>query len=136
MNFYEKEDFDRVVYTIDYEKDGYPIIEHRLGDIVREYAEPGSGGRDAMFVEGVELYSHDAGPCRWRELVWTFDTEDEANHALLLCHRFNMYEKMGTSWEHLPEVYDTREAAEEWQAEMLEEDAENDDEPVAPSPAS
>lgn len=120
MNWYEKERWDRIVYTIDYEKDGYPLIEHRLGDIVWDYAEPGNGGRNKMYVEGVELYSHAAGSCQWRELVETFDTEAEAEHALLLCHRFDMYENRGSngnSW-----VYEKREDAEEAQCEDRAED--------------
>jgi|GEM_PF-6655701 len=132
MDFYEKEDFDRIVYTIDHESDGYPIIEHRLGNIVWNYAEPGSAGRNKMYVEGVELYNHKAGFGQWRELVETFDTEAEAEHALLLCHRFDMYENRGT--DAGPWVFDDREDAENEACEMLEQDAADDDEPAAPAP--
>lgn len=129
MNWYEKEDWDRIVYTIDYEREGYPIIEHRLGDIVWDYAEDGGGGQDRMFVEENELYRRE-NLFPWRELVQTFDTEAEAKHALLLCHRADMYENRGSngnSW-----VYEKREDAEEAQREDLEED----DEPAAPAPAA
>lgn len=34
MNYFEDVDFERIVYTVDYEQDGYPIIEHKLRDIV------------------------------------------------------------------------------------------------------
>lgn len=123
MNFYEKEDFDRIVYTVDREQDGYPIIEHRLGDIVWDYIEWTSDGWHRMDVEGKGLYSRKAG--HQPELVETFDTEAEANHALLLCHRFAMYENRGT--EGNPWVFENREDAENEVREMLEEDAELDD---------
>ena len=132
MGFYEKEDWDRIVYTIDYEREGYPIIEHRLGDIVWDYAEDGGGGRDRMFVEENELYRREK-LFPWRELVQTFDTEAEAKHALLLCHRADMYENRGTDVG--PWVFDNREDAENEVREMLAEDAELDDE-AAPRPAA
>lgn len=130
MNYYEKENWSRIVYTIDCEKDGYPIIEHKLGDIVWDYAETTSDGWRCMSVDGDGLYSREAG--HQPELVRTFDTEAEANHALLLCHRFDMHEKRGT--EGNPWVFECRADAESMAREMLEEDIDEDDEPVSPTP--
>lgn len=79
-----------------------------------------------MFVEGGNLYCHEAGYGKWRELVYTFDTEAEAQHALLLCHLFAMDNSRGIDgavW-----VYDKRIDAENERLDVLEEETYTDEE--------
>lgn len=103
MNFYDDEDFDRVVYTA--EANG--VVEWTFGELCREYAretETPYGIGPEYFVEGAEL-------CRWKPentyvTVKIFDTEEQAEHALYLTFKADM---LATNDGTI--VHETREAA-------------------------
>ena len=84
INFYEKIDFDKTVYTLG----GTSIQEHALRDLAAEWAEETTtplGVSTRMFTDGVQLRSWGYGGNN-DKVVCEFETEAQAEHALMLCH--------------------------------------------------
>lgn len=104
MNFYEKEDFSRTVYSIQ----GGIVVPATLETLCREWAETTTtpGGVDTCFhVRGNDLWSW--GPAgNGRHHVASFDTEADAYHALLLSFRYDLLSRADA-----PEIFDTEEDA-------------------------
>jgi hypothetical protein len=88
INYYEKIDFNQIVYTID--ENG--IKTHDLGIIATEYADETTtphGIAPRMYVERNELRTWGAGGNN-ETLVFEFKTNEQAEHALLLCHLYDL----------------------------------------------
>ncbi len=84
INFYEKIDFDKTVYTLG----DTSIQEHALRDLAAEWAEETTtplGVSTRMFTDGVQLRSWGYGGNN-DKVVCEFETEAQAEHALMLCH--------------------------------------------------
>lgn len=84
INYYEKIDFDKTVYTLG----DTGIQEHRLRDLAAEWAEETTTPRGVstrMYTDGAELRSWGYGGNN-DKVVHEFETEAQAEHALLLCH--------------------------------------------------
>ena len=116
IDFYEPEDFDRTVYIVNPET--LEISEQTLRDVCLEFANKTTtplGVHPIIHARDCELWS-------WGHMgsfpakIETFDTEAEAEHAAMLCHRYDLYH----NGEAL-HVYDTREEAE---AALLEDENE------------
>lgn len=112
MNFYEKENFDQAVYIIEDNE----IEQITLRELCLEFADetttPNGINKRFHLREGVELWTWGAGGNN-PALVETFDSEEEADHALMLCHRFDLL-----SGDDSPIVYNTKAEAEEAMAEF------------------
>ena len=114
INYYEKVDFEKTVYTIG--ESG--IEEHELGDIATQYADMTTtpqGVAPRMYVEGTDLRTWGTGGSN-EALVNQFATSEQAQHALLLCHLYDLDNDFDA-----PVVFFSREDAEVVHAELLED---------------
>ena len=116
MHYYEEMDFGKTVYTVD--ASASSIDEHDLAALAREYAETtttpmGVGTR--MYTDGCDLRSW--GPAGNNDtLVHEFENEEQADHALLLCHLYDL-----ENYADAPTVFYARTDAEACLAELLED---------------
>lgn len=89
IDFYNPVDFAQTVYTID---DTGTVKAHTLADLCRQHCDETTtphGIAPKMHTRGNELWTW--GLCgNFPELVATFDTDAEAEHALMLCHLFDL----------------------------------------------
>lgn len=118
INYYEKVDFRRTVWTVDTLDPDCGIIESDLGELVTEYADTtttpmGVGTR--IYTDGCDLRSWGHGGNN-DALVYEFENEEQAEHALLLCHLYDV-----DNSPHVPDVFYTRVEAETFLAELLED---------------
>ena len=114
INYYEPENFTRTVFTVEYGE----VVEHILADLCREYADKTTSPRGVepcFHVRDSELWAWENGG-NHPTLVMEFDNKEEAEHALLLSFRYDLY-----SGDNNPCVFDTREEAEEKMRELQEE---------------
>lgn len=114
INYYEKVDFEKTVYTVG--ESG--IEEHELGDIATQYADMATtphGIAPRMYVEGTDLRTWGTGGSN-EALVNQFKTSEQAQHALLLCHLYDLDNNVDA-----PLVFFSREDAEAVHAELLED---------------
>lgn len=84
INYYQKIDFDKTVFALG----DTSIQEHRLRDLAVEWADETTtplGVAPRMYTDGAELRTWGHGGNN-DTIVCEFETEAEAEHALLLCH--------------------------------------------------
>ena len=108
IDFYEKIDFDQEVWVCD----GSEMELQRLRDVCSEHGDPDLQHR----AEGCELVRYRANLQRPRQLVHTFDTEAEAEHAywLSLLHYV-------TTTDNVPMIFWDVFGAAEWCAGEVDE---------------
>lgn len=105
IDYYENVDFDRTVYFVE----NGQVVDETLRDLVSEHAvetttPQGIGKR--FHVRDNELW--DWGPQgNASRYIETFRSAEEAEHALLLCHRYDLL-----NGDDKPEYFETREEAE------------------------
>lgn len=115
-NQYKEGNFKRTVFTVN---DNLEIVEHVLGELCRAYADYAStphGMAPRYHTRGRELWTWGAGG-NAPELVSECKNKAEAEHWLLLFFKSNLQNACDG-----PAVFDTREEAEEWLREYLEEE--------------
>ncbi len=102
MNFYEKENFDQAVYIIEDNE----IEQITLRELCLEFADetttPNGINKRFHLREGVELWTWGVNG-KNPAMVEAFDSEEEADHALMLCHRFDLL-----NGDDNPIVYNTK----------------------------
>ncbi len=106
MDFYAKEDFTRPVFYVE----NGEIIETTLFDLANDYRDETTtptGVRPRYFVNGNELHSW-VSTGNKASLVHSFDTAEEAEHALLLTFKHDL-----DSNDNAPFYYSTRADAQE-----------------------
>ena len=108
INYFEEEDFNRTVFTVEEGK----VIEHKLADLCLEYAVTTTtphGIARCFHTKGSELWAWSAinSARSLPVLIQQFDSEAEAEHALLLSCRYDLFNR-----QQAPYIHDTREAAE------------------------
>ena len=117
INYYKKVNFNRTVWTVDVLEPDCGIIESDLRELVTEYADTtttpwGVGTR--IYTDGRDLRSWGHGGNN-DALVHKFDTQAQAEHALLLCHLYD-FDKS----PDVPDVFYTQVDAEACLAELRE----------------
>lgn len=88
IDFYEKEDFSRTVYTVDIET--LEIDSHVLRDLCEEFCEKTTtpyGIASKFFVDGKTLRQYQGSNSK---VVREFDTAGEAEHALYLIFKYDL----------------------------------------------
>lgn len=90
MNYFEQIDFDQTVYTVG---EDTKISSHTLRDLCEEKAEttttPEGVGPKMHIRNDTELWTWGTGG-NDRHLLYRFQTAKEAEHALLLAHRWDL----------------------------------------------
>lgn len=104
MDLFERVDFDQTVLTID--GDG-EIVRHTLRELALEHADTTTtpeGVKPRMHIRNAtQLWTWGAGGNN-PSLVYEFQTAEEAEHGLLLCHRQDLLSLGGDR----PTVYSTQ----------------------------
>jgi hypothetical protein len=116
INYYEKIDFSRIVYTLANDLSG--IEEHDLESLSREYADETTtpqGVAPRMYVEDNELRTWGCGGNN-EALVEQFETSEQAEHALMLSYLYDLEHDVNA-----PTVFYSRADAEVSLAEILED---------------
>ena len=117
INFYETEDFTRTVFTIEDSE----VVEHTLSDLCEDYADETTTPHGVMprfHVRDNELWDWGFDGHHPRQ-VYVFDTEEEAEHALNLVHKYDLY-----TGDNNPIVYDNRAEAESALRDLLADEVE------------
>ena len=112
IDFHEPEDYNRTVFTLVEGK----VVGYSLKDLCLHYAETTTS------PEGVSTTFHTRGNELWTwgaagnnpSLFIAFDSEDEAEHALLLSFRFDLQNGVDN-----PVLYDTWEEARQALDELI-----------------
>tara|TARA_R110001599_G_scaffold92569_4_gene242224 strand:+ start:52 stop:411 length:360 start_codon:yes stop_codon:yes gene_type:complete len=115
INYYEKIDFNQTVYTLS--PSGLGLHEYKLGALAKEHAAEANtphGIAPRMFIDGNELLTWEYGG-NYGSLVVEFKTNEQAEHALLLCHLYDLVNHCDA-----PNVFYTPEDAEAAYGEYLE----------------
>ena len=114
INYYEKIDFNQTVYTLS--PSGMGVYEYNLGALAEEHADETTtphGIAPRMFVENNELRTWGVAGNN-EALVNQFETNAQAEHALLLCHLYDLNNHCDA-----PTVFYTRDEAEDAYEEYL-----------------
>ena len=120
VNWYEAEDFDRVVFFVN---DDLEIESETFGTLCRKYADETTtphGVAPRYHTRGKELWSWGAGGNNPYK-VEAFDTEEEAEHALMLSFMHDF-----ANANDAPNVFNTREEADQDLEEIVADLADNE----------
>lgn len=119
LNYYEPVDFDSTVYTVT--PDG-EIDSHLLGELVERYAQTTTTSEGVVpraHIRNVtELWTWDASG-KERKLLHRFSINEEAEHALLLTWRWDMFFAATMP----PIVFDTEAEANDLVEDILRDEA-------------
>lgn len=88
IDFYEKENWDRTVYYIE----DLTIRSSKLSDLCLDFCEKTTSPRGVepkIHCEKRTLYSWNIDGSK--EIVMEFESEAQAKHAEMLCHRYDLY---------------------------------------------